>query len=519
MGSNKDGFKNENDIIEYINQVKNFNDMNDNIKSFLSFLFDDIDLNGKTISASKPKNFSKNIKPDIIISTSNITKYVSLKKGSGNSVHQETLSDFEKFLTSTRINKQTIQYLKEFHYADGTIDGTGSKRINAKDFTKKYPDKIKQISCDFNNPEILRILINRFLFTGTLDNAPKVDAIYHGTVFSGHWATSKEVLEYLLKISQKDDRVSFSHLVYQPWNRCLNFNPKTENRRHTMQIKWASLEKDLVTIEQEHLRIPSNRGTKEGNEQEIELVKRYNKNSKDELFKLYNQNIVCNFDKKIYLCRVVTKQLSKLSNQKVMTRADVFAITVNKNIDNILAKTGYYLDENILKDNNICYSAIEKSGISIKLNDSKIFQILKLTPNSFKTLFGNYELGAGASLFCKNEIELGKNKDVIEGWKTSLSGMQNYFKDLKLEKGFDLNSTVCKKVKTYSENEIKTIIDNSKDLQAKIFNGIGLYKEPYTAYYFFCNECLKKLDYIPFQITTGSGRSKHIYTLVLKPKI
>ena len=62
MGSNKDGFKNENDIIKYINQVKNFNDMNDNIKSFLSFLFDDIDLNGKTIFASKPKNFSKNIR-------------------------------------------------------------------------------------------------------------------------------------------------------------------------------------------------------------------------------------------------------------------------------------------------------------------------------------------------------------------------------------------------------------------------------------------------------------------------
>ena len=74
MGSNKDGFKNENDIIKYINQVKNFNDMNDNIKSFLSFLFDDIDLNGKTIFAFKTKNFSKNIKPDIIISTSNITK-------------------------------------------------------------------------------------------------------------------------------------------------------------------------------------------------------------------------------------------------------------------------------------------------------------------------------------------------------------------------------------------------------------------------------------------------------------
>jgi len=32
------------------------------------------------------------------------------------------------------------------------------------------------------------------------------------------------------------------------------------------------------------------------------------------------------------------------------------------------------------------------------------------------------------------------------------------------------------------------------------------------------NNTLKKNYFIPFNITTGSGRSKQIYTIVLKPK-
>jgi hypothetical protein len=54
-------------------------------------------------------------------------------------------------------------------------------------------------------------------------------------------------------------------------------------------------------------------------------------------------------------------------------------------------------------------------------------------------------------------------------------------------------------------------------LQREIFNGEGLYKEPYSAYFFMQDYEIKKLGIIPYSITTGSGRSKGKYSLVLKP--
>ena len=48
--------------------------------------------------------------------------------------------------------------------------------------------------------------------------------------------------------------------------------------------------------------------------------------------------------------------------------------------------------------------------------------------------------------------------------------------------------------------------------------GIGNFDEPYTAKYLIENDKIKKNHYLPFTITTGSGRSKGKYTIVLKPK-
>ena len=67
------------------------------------------------------------------------------------------------------------------------------------------------------------------------------------------------------------------------------------------------------------------------------------------------------------------------------------------------------------------------------------------------------------------------------------------------------------------KSKIKQLIENSPELQKKIFNGIGLYEEPYTAFYFYHGEDISKLTTIPFNVTTGSGRSKGDYTIVFKP--
>lgn len=262
-----------------------------------------------------------------------------------------------------------------------------------------------------------------------------------------------------------------------------------------------------------------NRGTIEGEKQEKICVSNFNKNKFSNKYSIYHKFLNQPL-KNVYLIRVTTKQYSKLSNQKVMTRSDAYAIkSIDEKIRKLLIDNNYYLDEDIIKTNSITHELIPYSGISIKLCDSSKFQILKLTSSSFKTLFIDSELGAGASLYCKKEEELPKNVNLISGWLSSIEEMVVYFDDITLGNNqFYFDKKMCQAIKTKSIKIIEERINFSQIIQEKIFNGKYLYEEPYTAFFFLHHEEIKELKYIPFSITTGSGRSHGDYTLVLKPR-
>ncbi len=258
----------------------------------------------------------------------------------------------------------------------------------------------------------------------------------------------------------------------------------------------------------------TNRGTYEGDIQEIEFVKDFNKNKYNSKFSILTKDKNIN---ELFMVRVTTNQFSILSNSTTKTRADCYLIYSNDDkVQRMLEINDYYLSEQDLQE--IKYKSIEHSGISIKLQDSEKYQILKTGPNSFNSLFGCYELGAGASLFCLKEEELVKNQDLLIGWNTSSDKMKNYFNFIPNINELLTNKNVCQSIKTYCNNKITEMIDNSKELQQKIFNGYPIYKEPYSAWYIFSNNKLDELKYIPFTVTTGSGRSHGDYTIVLKPK-
>lgn len=269
-----------------------------------------------------------------------------------------------------------------------------------------------------------------------------------------------------------------------------------------------------------------NNGTYDGDIAEIEFTRKFNKNKDSKNFSLYIKACNINDLNDCYMVRVTTKQYSELSKQIVMTRADSYLIeSKDELIKSLLFDNDYYLDESMLSDNNVNYNYINKSGISIKMNDSESFQILKLTPESFKTLFGEYELGAGASIYCLRENEIQKNDSVFAGWNTSLDNVINKIKDelpelVLLNENINIvaQMNIYKELKVLSNKKIKELIDNNKKIQEIIFNGYYIYKEPYTASYFYKGNEIKKLDYIPFSVTTGSGRSHGNFTIVLKPK-
>jgi hypothetical protein len=244
FGDNSDGFANETEIINYINTKRMFDIMNNNMKGFLSFLFGQ-DLSDFNISASKLRG---QVKPDIAITVNGITRNVSVKKGSGNSVHQEPLSTFETFLLSNHVPVETVTFLKEFHYGDGSTDGNGGTRVNAATWQANNPRKVINMNSVFNSPTLLRAVFDRVLFVGNVSPAPIVHAMYHGSINNGLWASSDEIIEYLINAINTASTIHFSNLTYQVWNRNLNHNPKTANRRHVMQFKWPSLTNDLMII-------------------------------------------------------------------------------------------------------------------------------------------------------------------------------------------------------------------------------------------------------------------------------
>jgi hypothetical protein len=258
-----------------------------------------------------------------------------------------------------------------------------------------------------------------------------------------------------------------------------------------------------------------NKGSAEGNQEEISFVIHFNSNKSNYIHFLKNFSYKSD---ELWLTRVTTKQPSKLSNKLVYTRSDAYLIhSDDVRLRDISENHGFYIDEDIITDSEINFRKVPFSGISIKIGNSR-YQILKLQPNSFKILFSNYELGAGASLFSQNQEELYKNKQLLLGWSTTENEMNEFFsKVLKNRVDFLVDKNACEEVKRFSINEIQRIINSSETLRGKIFNGEGLYDEPYTAWYFSQNNELLKLDYLPFTVTTGSGRTKGQYSIVLKP--
>lgn len=244
MGSNISGFQNESDLISNLNEKRVY-ELNNNLKRFIYFLFGNLNEN-EIIYAHSGISGQK---PDIIIEVNDSIKKVSVKIGTGNSVHQENINLFMEYLSSIGVSEDVQVELLKFHWGDGTIDNTGRFRDSSAEYKRTHENEINYINKELNNPKFLFKIVNRILFQGKSDLFDTVDAIYYGDYENGHWASCEEIFDYIASTRFLSDSIHFGPLNYQIWNRCLNFNPKTENRRYVMQVKWASLLQDIINIE------------------------------------------------------------------------------------------------------------------------------------------------------------------------------------------------------------------------------------------------------------------------------
>lgn len=238
------GIKTEEEIIKYINNKTYLEKMNDNMKKFISGIFD-FDLKNTKIKAYK---YVENYKPDIIVTANGISKYISIKTGENNSVHQEHIYSFVNFLKCNYLNENDQKSLLLFHFNDGTTNGSGKTRHNANDFLVSEQEKIQKINEYFNKDEFAKIAIERILFKGEYFHLPLVDYIYYGNIYEGYWAKREEIIDYLISKKFYSGTIHISKLYYQSLHRNLKYDKYREYRRYYVQFKWYSIKEDLKYI-------------------------------------------------------------------------------------------------------------------------------------------------------------------------------------------------------------------------------------------------------------------------------
>ena len=236
------GFENENEIIEAIN-CKPYNNLNTGLKNIL------IKINGAVAPKSVyAKKIAGRAKPDLSIKVDFNIFYISVKKGTGNSVHQEKLDTFIPFIKNQlNATLQEINAIKLFVWSDGTIDGTGEirNRKNIKEMAIAYPFELKIAQNFFNTYK--KTLIHRFVTTGIYKDRPKVTHLIYGEVNNICVAPIQKVELFLSNTIAKAS-LSVGKLSFQAWNIVKNGNPNTEDRRGQIQLKWSGLKKDIIKI-------------------------------------------------------------------------------------------------------------------------------------------------------------------------------------------------------------------------------------------------------------------------------
>lgn len=237
------GYQNEEEFAKYLNGKK-FGRVNPIFQDLLYKLYKNIDFNDTIMCWV---NRSKR-KADIYIKVNDFVRGISIKKGVKNSVHVESITMFTKFLEEIEIDDDTIHKFLNYHFADGTINGSGKTRLSSIEYRKMYQKDINILNKEFNKKKYIDKFINRFILQGN-NSEYEVDAIIYGVVDDFIWITNEEI-RYIIRKHLLDNCSSLhiSCLSIQPMSRNLNYNSKYEFCRYHIQIKWYNLSDQIIEV-------------------------------------------------------------------------------------------------------------------------------------------------------------------------------------------------------------------------------------------------------------------------------
>ena len=240
------GIINEEKLCEAING-KTYYELNDNLRFFIHYLFSRVDKE-KKFKCFQTENF---IKPDICIQQEKECKYVSVKYGQSETIHNENIKTFVIFLKECGISDESIQTYLLYHYGDGTTDGTGKNRLSSIEVRFRYEERIDKMNEEFNKTkEFIKKFADRVLFNGVNPDANKAEFIYYGDSDYGVFVSRNQFMRHIERKNwaYMTTCIHVGPFVIRPHARYSNKEIRNEEHRHTVTINYPRFSSDLNYI-------------------------------------------------------------------------------------------------------------------------------------------------------------------------------------------------------------------------------------------------------------------------------
>ncbi len=243
----ENGMRNETELLEAINGKK-LPELSKHLQYIVRTMFKRADM-FDTVYVEKVPGFAK---PDLKFTIGDEVHYLSVKHGQSSQVHCEDIQTFIKWLRENGMSEHIIECFLKYHYADGTLDGTGKDRMNQNKVMVFYEDEVKEINEAFNeNRFFVRDLVKRVVFDGNDPSKPSADFIYHGDIEEGEICSMESVLKYSKqKRCEKLNTPHIGRILIRPYARYLHNQDTHPEKRHKVTFDWIRLEWDLEYIKE-----------------------------------------------------------------------------------------------------------------------------------------------------------------------------------------------------------------------------------------------------------------------------
>jgi hypothetical protein len=185
-------------------------------------------------------------KPDFTVWKRTKPKYVSVKSGKSDSMGFENIRTFILYLRAKGVSTETQKTILYYHYGDGTMTGTGKKRLTYEEVSSLLLPRIQKANIELNTEKMINCALDRFVFKGSNGRVITVDFMLFGDSKFGTLYSKKQIREAATRKRYSYTRtIHFGPIIIQPYLRDVDERSANQAKRGKIQAKWHYMQSDL----------------------------------------------------------------------------------------------------------------------------------------------------------------------------------------------------------------------------------------------------------------------------------